>query len=888
MARLTPMMKQYKEIKSRYRDAILFFRLGDFYEMFNEDARIAAKELEIALTSRNKAQGEKVPMAGVPCHSADTYIAQLIDRGYKVAICEQLEDPAESSGLVERDVVRVITPGTILNSRMLNDKQNNFLAAAINYNQLWGFSYIDISTGEFFVTEIEEEEEDQLLDEITRIEPAEIIICEKFREHQNLMDFVQNYFDHIQINQLPDYFPLKKAYKLLTEHFGTTSLSGFGCEKKRAGIKAAGVILDFLYETQKCKLKNIDALITYSTSSYMVLDSPTRTNLELTKNIRTGGKKGSLLGVLDRTVTAMGGRKLKKWITQPLLSVEKINKRLEVIDELYHDQLITAELQEYLEGVYDIERLISKVAYGSASARDLIALKNSLRRIPYIKELLQHTRAKRLVEIHEELDPLDDVASLIDTALVEDPPVAVKEGGIIAEGYNEELDDLRRASREGKNWIAELEHKERERTGIKSLKVGFNKVFGYYLEVTKPNLDKVPADYIRKQTLSNSERFITPELKEKETMILGADEKSMELEYQLFVEIRDRVAEELDRIKYSASLIAELDVFSSLARVAVENNYCKPVVDDNDIIEIKQGRHPVVEVMTEEDFVPNDLLMDNRQNRFAIITGPNMSGKSTYLRQAALITLMAQIGSFVPAEQARIGVVDRIFTRVGASDDLTTGQSTFMVEMNEVANIIHHATKKSLIILDEVGRGTSTFDGLSLAWAITEYIHNTKLIGAKTLFATHYHELTVLENYLEGLKNYNVAVEKRGDEITFLRKIIPGGTDQSYGIEVARLAGLPDEILHRATEVLQKLEKGEHLNNSQNLIAEKSGKFEQQKKVGKKRRPAQLNLFSPGYRLLEKLKKLDILSMTPIEALNKLYELKKEAEETLDSEEKHA
>ncbi|MEC9488750.1 MAG: DNA mismatch repair protein MutS [Halanaerobium sp.] len=882
MAKLTPMMKQYQEIKSRYQDAILFFRLGDFYEMFNDDARIAARELEIALTSRNKGKGEKVPMAGVPHHSADSYIADLIDRGYKVAICEQLEDPAEANGLVERDVVRVITPGTVLNSQMLKEKKNNFLAAAVKHDDRWGFSYIDISTGEFFLTEMKEADEKGLLDEITRIEPAELIICDKFKERKDFREFIDSYFSRIQIDELPSYFPLSRAEKLLEEHFGTAGLVGFGCAEMKAGIKAAAGILDFLYETQKCKMKNINSLATYSTANYMVLDSATRNNLELVRNIRTGGRKGSLLGILDQTVTAMGGRMLKTWLTQPLISVEEIDMRLAAVDELYHDQLVTAEIQEYLTGVYDIERLIGKIAYGSANARDMVALKKSLGKLPLLKELLTSSRAIRLREIQQELDPLDDITSLLDRALVEEPPVSLREGGLIANGYHARLDELRQASKEGRDWIARLEKQEKDRTGIKSLKVGFNKVFGYYIGVTNPNLDKVPQDYTRKQTLSNSERFITPELKEKEALILGADEKSIELEYQLFVEIREEVAEQLDRIKKSARLTAELDVLSALARVAVQNNYCRPQIDTSDRIFIKDGRHPVVEAMTKESFVPNDTVMDNAEERFIIITGPNMSGKSTYLRQTALITLMAQIGSFVPATEAKIGIVDRIFTRVGASDDLTTGQSTFMVEMNEVANIINHATRRSLIILDEVGRGTSTFDGLSLAWAITEYIHNPARIGAKTLFATHYHELTVLEEKLQALKNYNVAVEKRGEEITFLRKIVSGGTDDSYGIEVARLAGLPGEILKRATAVLAKLEKGEHLNNGSGVNQENS------QDIAGDTTPAQLLLFNPAQQIIEEILELDIARMTPIEAINRLYQLRQKVEETLDTREKEA
>lgn len=889
------MMQQYTAIKRKYMDCLLFFRMGDFYEMFGKDAEIASRELEIALTSRNKGGGKKIPMAGVPCHSADTYIAQLVKKGYRVAICEQLEDPSEAKGLVRRDVVRVITPGTVLDNMTLEDDKNNYLGAAVLYQERVGFAYVDISTGEFAVTELEWEE-GKVIDELSRVQPAEVILSSELKNNPRIYTFLVDQLG-VVVNSLKENFHFKQAYQLLIDHFRTNSLHGFGCEKQKAGIMAAGAIMEFLNETQKRNLTHINYLKTYSTQEYMVLDAATRRNLELTATIRDGKRRGSLLGVLDRTVTAMGGRKLKQWIHQPLLDLKMIEERLDAVDEFINHLYELENLREILKNVYDIERLLGKIVYGSANARDLAALKSSLIHLPQIKELLKNFTSSRLKSLESQLDLLSDITELIETAIVDDPPTGLKDGGLIKKGFNEELDQLREAAANGKDWIALLEHKERERTGIKSLKVGFNKVFGYYLEVTKANLDMVPDDYIRKQTLANSERFITPELKEKESQILGAEEKSVALEYELFVEVRNQVAKEVKRIQQSADVLAELDVLASLAKVAIENNYCRPTVDLEDEILIIKGRHPVVEEMLDEPFVPNDTYLNGDTARFSIITGPNMSGKSTYMRQVALIVLMAQIGSFVPAEKAKIGLVDRIFTRVGASDDLTTGQSTFMVEMNEVANIIHHATRKSLIILDEVGRGTSTYDGLSIAWAVIEYIHNRERIGARTLFATHYHELTVLEDYLEGVRNYNVAVEENDEEgVVFRHEIVPGAADQSYGIEVARLAGLPQEILKRAKEILNHLEtendhslvesKKEVAASKEVVLEEHSDKAiteerKEERNVIKPelRQPEQISLFAmEEHPVIKKLKDLDIMNVTPLDAINILYQLKKEAE----------
>ncbi|TDX53294.1 DNA mismatch repair protein MutS [Orenia marismortui] len=893
MAKLTPMMQQYVSIKKEYEDAILFFRLGDFYEMFNDDAKIAARELELTLTARNKGKGDKIPMAGVPCHSAESYISKLIEKGYRVAICEQVEDPSEASGLVKREVVRVITPGTVVNNNILEDKNNNYLSAIVSNQEGYGFALVDVSTGEFAVTQLDGKEAvNKVIDELSRISPAEVLLDQQVKKSAKIMDFIKLQINPI-ITDIKESFSHDRAYELLTDHFETINLEGFGCEDLPLAIMAAGAVLDFLIETQKRSLRHINQLSTYSTIDYMVLDANTRRNLELVKTMRDKRKKGSLLWVIDKTVTAMGGRRLRRWVEQPLLDVEEITLRLDSVEEISENILLKEELRELLNQVYDIERLMGKVIYGSANARDLIALKNSLAILPEVKELLSQFDSEKIKALRERLDKLEDINDLIERSIKEEPPTTITEGDIIKEGYDEELDQYLDAMTNGKNWIIQLQQQERKRTGISSLKVGHNKVHGYYIEVTKANLDSVPEDYVRKQTLSNSERYITPELKEKEAVILGAEENSIDLEYKLFVEIRDQVAKQTDRIQRSANVLAQLDALVSLAEVALNNNYTKPIVNQNEAINIKSGRHPVVEeMMDDEVFVPNDTYLDQKDERFSIITGPNMSGKSTYMRQVALITLLAQIGSFVPAKQAEIGIVDRIFTRVGASDDLTTGQSTFMVEMNEVANILNNATSQSLIILDEVGRGTSTYDGLSIAWAVIEYISDSEKIGAKSLFATHYHELTELEDRLEGIKNYNVAVQEEGEDVVFLRKIIPGGADQSYGIEVAKRAGIPDLVIDRSKEILAQLEEQEEHTieiTTQKLkrdkVIEKSEETSPQEKEDDevKENPSQLLLFSNGdSEVLTKLSKLDIMSLTPLDAMNVLHKLHQEAKEEMN------
>ncbi|MGM0370422.1 MAG: DNA mismatch repair protein MutS [Bacillota bacterium] len=895
MAELTPMMQQYVSLKEEYPDSILFFRLGDFYEMFNEDAEVASRELEITLTSRKKGGGEKTPMAGVPCQSVESYISQLIDKGYRVAICEQMEEPSQASGIVERDVVRVITPGTVVDNDILDDKNNNYLAAVVGDGEGYGFGFVDVSTGEFSVTELKgADAREKVIDELSRLNPAEVLMDKQTSQVEQIMEFITTQINP-SITELEEKFSRDEAYELLTEHFETVSLEGFGCEDKPYAIKVAGVVLDFLIETQKRSLSHINKLTTYSTTDYMVLDVNTRRNLELVATMRDKSKEGSLLGVIDHTVTAMGGRRLKKWLEQPLLEVDRIRDRLGAVEEIKNNILIKEELKELLNQVYDIERLMGKIIYGSANARDLIALKNSIVVLPEIKGLLDNYDAAKLQQLQDKMDKLEDISDLIAGAIQEEPPTTLTEGGIIKYGYDDELDELLDAMNEGKDWIVDLQKSERERTGISSLKVGHNKVHGYYIEVTKANLDAVPDDYVRKQTLSNSERYITPELKDKESLILGAQEKSMDLEYELFGEVREQVAEQTERIQISADVLAQLDSLVSLAEVALNNNYTKPEVNRSEELEIKEGRHPVVEDMMDgEVFVPNDAYLNDQEDRFCIITGPNMSGKSTYMRQVALITLLTQMGSFVPATAAKIGIVDRIFTRVGASDDLTTGQSTFMVEMNEVANILNNATAKSLIILDEVGRGTSTYDGLSIAWSVTEYISNRDRIGAKSLFATHYHELTELEEFLPGVKNYNIAVEEEEDDVVFLRKIIPGGANKSYGIEVAKRAGIPDEVIQRSKEILGNLEQGEeevehqiyHPDRSRDSedepveqVAEKQEKMTEEKKTD----AGQMALFGAEQaesELVEQLKKLDIMGMTPLEAMNKLHQLK---QKTMDN-----
>lgn len=870
MSKLTPMMQQYMDIKNEHQDAILFFRCGDFYEMFFTDAEVASRELEITLTARD---AQRVPMCGVPFHAGDVYIGRLIEKGYKVAICEQVEDPQLAKGIVKREVIRIITPGTVLDANLLDDKQNNYLVAIATDETGYGLAVVDISTGQFMVTELTSHRGQQkLFDELSRLQPAECILEQELFENEDIKTGINRSCRAFISSYNENSFGFKAAHKALLSHFCTLSLDGFGCQGLTIGISAAGAVIDFLKASQKTSLEHINKLMVYSTGDFMFLDSATRRNLEITKTIRDGNRRGSLLWILDNTVTAMGGRLLKSWLEQPLIDIAKIQERLDATEELTKNLFLREDIKKNLAEVYDLERLIGRVSYGAANGKDLIALKNSLRVLPKVKDLLKQAKSTLLKELHEIIDLLTDVTTLIEEAVENDPPFSVREGGIIKSGYHVEVDRLRSATKEGKHWIASLEAKEREKSGIKSLKVGFNKVFGYYIEVTKANMEMVPAYFIRKQTLANAERYITPELKEYESTILGAEERITQLEYELFVQVREQVAKHTKRIQNTAGIIAQLDVLISFAEAAVKNGYVKPVITSSDNIVIRDGRHPVVEKVLQRDlFVPNDTLLDNQENNLIIITGPNMAGKSTYMRQVALITLLAQTGCFVPATEAEIGIVDRIFTRVGASDDLATGQSTFMVEMNEVANILNNATEKSLIILDEIGRGTSTFDGLSIAWAVAEYIHNKEKIGAKALFATHYHELTELAEIYTGVQNYSIAVKEKGDDIIFLRKIITGGADRSYGIQVARLAGLPLEVVNRAKEILVTLEKQEDVGKGEREVAVATDLDDELK-------ARQLSFFPDldmGDPILKELKNLNLLEMTPLEAMNKLFEFNK-------------
>ena len=830
--------------------------------MFFDDAILASRELEITLTGRDCGMEERAPMCGIPYHAADTYIAKLIEKNYKVAICEQVEDPALAKGIVRREVIRVVTPGTVIESFMLDEKINNFLVSIYISEKQISLAYMDLSTGEFQCTETDKKDAPSLLSEINRINPAEIIANSDF------YDIASQYKSY---NILPtSNFDYKDCLRRIKNQFEIANLHGLGIVTEET-IKSCGAILLYLDDIQKGSLKNINRIKHYSISNYMILDSSSRRNLELSETMRSHSKKGSLLSVLDKTSTAMGGRKLRSWIEKPLLDITHISDRLDSVEELFRDFLKREELKEYLRTIYDIERLGSRIALATANAKDLLAFKASVNNLPFIKCLLNESKCNMLINIHNEIDTLEDLQKLIEDSIYEEPPFGLKEGNLIKKGFSESLDKLKEASTNGKQWIVDLEKKEKEKTGIKSLKVGYNKVFGYYIDITKSNIHSVPDYFIRKQTLSNSERYITPELKELEDTVLGAEQKLIELEYQTFVEIRTEMAGHIKRIQKTADLLSDLDCICSLAETAQKNGYTKPVVNNEDKITIKDGRHPVVEIQNNGiRFVPNDTLLDNDKERMLVITGPNMAGKSTYMRQVALITLMAQIGSYVPAKEAVIGVCDRIFTRVGASDDLASGQSTFMVEMSELANIINNATKNSLIILDEIGRGTSTFDGLSIAWAVVEYISDKEKLGAKTLFATHYHELTELEDKIEGVINYRITVEEKGKDIIFLRKIERGGANGSYGIHVARLAGIPDNLLDRATEILSILEKSERSNQTDLYIRHK------------KRRPV-INEFEPNlfnfnnFSFVDELKELDIDNMTPKQALNKLVEIQNKA-----------
>ncbi len=860
MADLTPMMQQYLKTKEQYKDCILFYRLGDFYEMFFDDAKLVSKELELTLTGKSCGLEERAPMCGVPYHAVEGYLNRLVSKGYKVAICEQMEDPKEAKGLVARDVVRIVTPGTNLSTA--DETRNNYLMCIVYLSDRYGISTADITTGDYLVTEVDSER--KLLDEINKFAPAEIICNEAFS--MSGVDLEDLKFRlHIALSPLEAwYFDDELCKKTLLEHFQTASLAGLGLTDLSCGMLAAGALLKYLYETQKQPLTHMTRLQTYTIGRYMLIDSSSRRNLELTETLREKQKRGSLLWVLDKTKTAMGARMLRTFVEQPLIDRIEIEKRHAAIEELNTQVITREEIREYLNPIYDLERLIGRISYQTANPRDLIAFRSSLEMLPHIRTLLEEFSSPLLSEIREDLDPLTDLQTLIQEAIEEDPPISIRDGNIIKDGYQEDVDRFRKAKTEGKSWLAKLEAEEREKTGIKNLKVKFNKVFGYYLEVTNSYKDLVPETWMRKQTLTNAERYITPELKELEDTILGAEEKLTALEYSLFCSLRDRIAAEVLRIQKTAKAVALLDVFASLAFVAERNHFVRPKMNEKGLIDIKGGRHPVVEQMIDHGmFIPNDTRLDNNTDRISIITGPNMAGKSTYMRQTALIVLMAQIGSFVPADSAKIGIADRIFTRVGASDDLASGQSTFMVEMTEVANILRNATANSLLILDEIGRGTSTFDGLAIAWAVIEYISNPKVLGAKTLFATHYHELTELEGSLAGVKNYCIAVKEKGDDIVFLRKIIRGGADKSYGIQVAKLAGVPDAVISRAKELVEELSEADISLKPKALPVELGMEEEQ------------ISLFDTvkDDDIISEIRDMDLGNMTPLDALNTIYRL---------------
>ena len=867
------MMVHYCQTKCAYKDSILFYRLGDFYEMFFEDAKTVSRELELTLTGKDCGLSERAPMCGIPYHAAETYINRLIDKGYKVAICEQVEDPKTAKGIVKREVTRVVTPGTNLNMQELDEGKNNYLMAIVCVGDHFGVSTADITTGDCYVTEVDEER--KLWDEINKFLPAEIICNDAFLVSGVDVDDLRNRL-HISVFALESwYFGDDLCKQTLLEHFKISSPEGLGLADYDSGVIAAGSLFRYLLDTQKNTMEHMNKIIPYTTDRYMVIDSSSRRNLELVETLREKQKRGSLLWVLDKTKTAMGARMLRSFVEQPLIDADAINERLDAVTELNMQAMLREEIREYLNPVYDLERLVSRISYRSANPRDLLAFKMSLEMIPHIKNLLANFTSPLLVRINEQMDGLEDLYTLLEASITEDPPLAVKEGGIIREGYNEQVDTYRNSKTQGKSWLAQLEAEEKEKTGIRNLKIKYNKVFGYYLEVTNSFKDLVPEYYTRKQTLTNAERYITPKLKELEDMILGAEDKLFALEYDLFCQVREELAAQIPRIQETAKAIAQLDVYASLSVVAQRNNYVRPTVNTKGVIDIKNGRHPVVEKMINNDmFIANDTYLDNGSKRVSVITGPNMAGKSTYMRQTALIVLMAPIGSFVPADKAKIGVVDRIFTRVGASDDLASGQSTFMVEMTEVANILRNATAKSLLILDEIGRGTSTFDGLSIAWAVIEHISNTKLLGAKTLFATHYHELTELEGKIPGVNNYCIAVKERGDDIVFLRKIVKGGADKSYGIQVAKLAGVPDSVLDRAKELVDELVHTDITSTFKDL-AENSRKTKPKAVHYDEVDLEQISLFDTvqDQDIIEELKNLDITMLTPMDAMNTLYRL---------------
>ena len=872
---LTPMMKQYMETKKQYQDCILFYRLGDFYEMFFEDALTASKELEITLTGKACGMEERAPMCGVPYHAVEGYLTKLVNKGYKVAICEQVEDPKLAKGIVKREVTRIVTPGTNLNVQSLDATKNNFLLCITYTPTTIGLSVADVTTGDYYLTEVEDLR--KLQDEIMKYNPSEIICNDSFLVSGfNLEDLKGRL--HISVNALDAHmFDDEGCKRVLLRHFKVNTLIGLGIEEFPVGMIAAGALLQYLYETQKTELAHFTHVYPYLTSKYMLLDSSTRRNLELTETMREKQKRGSLLWVLDKTRTAMGGRLLRSMLEQPLIDKDAIESRLDAIAELNGDSAGRDEIQEYLNPIYDLERLLSKVTYKTANPRDLIAFRNSLEMLPAIKTVLQVFECDELKTICKEIDSLNDIYQLILEAIEEEPPITIREGGMIKDGFDETIDMLRRARKDGKQWLADLEEQDRVRTGIKNLKIKYNKVFGYYFEVTNSYQNLVPDDYIRKQTLANAERYTTPRLKELEDTILNAEDKLTTLEYDMFCKIRDSIAMELERIQKTAKAIARLDVYTSLALVSERNHYVRPKLNEKGIIDIKDGRHPVVEKMITHDmFISNDTFLDNASHSISVITGPNMAGKSTYMRQTALIVLMTQVGCFVPAKSANISVVDRIFTRVGASDDLASGQSTFMVEMNEVANILRNATSNSLLILDEIGRGTSTFDGLSIAWAVIEHISNRKLLGAKTLFATHYHELTELEGKISNVNNYCIAVKECGDDIVFLRKIVKGGADKSYGIQVAKLAGVPDIVIDRAKEIVEQLSDNDITEKIQNISVD----VKDEVKAKKIKKPdelelAQMSLFDTvtDDDVVKELMELEVNSMSPLDALNTLYRL---------------
>ena len=874
-ARLTPMMQQYMSTKEQYKDCILFYRLGDFYEMFFDDAVTASRELEITLTGKDCGQAERAPMCGIPYHAVEGYLNKLVSKGYKVAICEQVEDPKQAKGIVKREVIRIVTPGTNLNTQALDETKNNYIMCIVYMADRYGVSVSDITTGDYFMTELDSSR--KLMDEITKFSPAEIICNEPFYVSGIDVEDMKSRMGITVYSLESWYFDDDLCRRALMEHFEVKTLAGLGLGDYNCGVIAAGALLQYLLETQKSSLSNLTRLTPYVTGKYMILDSSTRRNLELCETLREKQKRGSLMWVLDKTKTAMGARMLRSFIEQPLIDKKEINRRLDAVEELNGNAICREEIREYLNPVYDLERLISKISYKSANPRDLIAFKSSLEMLPHIKYILKGFRSELLLEIEEQLDALEDIFHLIDASITEEPPIAIKEGGIIKTGYSEEIDKLRNSKTEGKTWLAELEAKERDSTGIKNLKIKYNKVFGYYLEVTNSFKDLVPERYTRKQTLTNAERYITPELKELEDMILGAEDKLFSMEYDMFCEIRDTIAKEVVRIQQTAKAIAQTDVFASLSLVAEHNHYVRPDMNEKGMIDIKGGRHPVVEKMINNDmFISNDTYLDNGSNRISIITGPNMAGKSTYMRQTALIVLMAQLGSFIPADSGKVGIVDRIFTRVGASDDLASGQSTFMVEMTEVANILRNATRNSLLILDEIGRGTSTFDGLSIAWAVVEHISNPKLLGAKTLFATHYHELTELEGKIDAVHNYCIAVKEKGDDIVFLRKIVKGGADKSYGIQVAKLAGVPDTVIERAKELAEELSNADITDKVSEIKAE----YGEKKKPKKQEKydqvdVAQMSLFETVREedIMKELSEIDVGNMTPLDALNTIYRL---------------